>query len=118
MTQRLNRQVWLWGLMGLALVAISAFLISPVFSADSPAPIESEITESLQPVAIPAASAAELTEPIVSSSSDTVEDTGVVAVAAAPASDNCIACHTDKELLQQLAEEPEEVASELSAGEG
>jgi mono/diheme cytochrome c family protein len=32
--------------------------------------------------------------------------------------DNCIACHTNQVLLQQLAVEPEEVKSELAGGEG
>ncbi|NOX60757.1 MAG: hypothetical protein GXP42_02225 [Chloroflexi bacterium] len=35
-----------------------------------------------------------------------------------PPSDNCIACHTDKEQLQAVAEEPEEVKSEEASGEG
>jgi mono/diheme cytochrome c family protein len=35
-----------------------------------------------------------------------------------PSSDNCIACHTNQALLQQLAVEPEEVKSELAGGEG
>jgi mono/diheme cytochrome c family protein len=34
------------------------------------------------------------------------------------ASDNCIACHTNQALLEQLAEEPEVVESELASGEG
>ena len=32
--------------------------------------------------------------------------------------DNCIACHTSKELLQELAVEPEDEGEELSEGEG
>ena len=39
-------------------------------------------------------------------------------VADTPSSDNCIACHTNQAVLEQLAEEPEEVVSELAAGEG
>ncbi|MER2598798.1 MAG: hypothetical protein ABTQ73_04715 [Caldilineales bacterium] len=35
-----------------------------------------------------------------------------------PSSDNCIACHTNQTLLQELAVEPEKVESELAAGEG
>jgi nitrate/TMAO reductase-like tetraheme cytochrome c subunit len=32
--------------------------------------------------------------------------------------ENCIACHTSKETLQELAVEPEEEGEELSEGEG
>ncbi len=35
-----------------------------------------------------------------------------------PSSDNCVTCHTDKARLQELAEEPEKVKSELASGEG
>ncbi len=35
-----------------------------------------------------------------------------------PSSDNCIACHTDKKKLKEVAEEPEEVKSEKTSGEG
>ncbi len=38
--------------------------------------------------------------------------------AAPPSSDNCIECHTDKQKLKDLAEEPEEVRSEKASGEG
>lgn len=39
-------------------------------------------------------------------------------VAMVPSSENCIACHTDRALLQQLAEEPKKEKSALAAGEG
>jgi hypothetical protein len=39
-------------------------------------------------------------------------------VAQVPSSNNCITCHTDEALLQQIAEEPEQVESELAEGEG
>ncbi len=39
-------------------------------------------------------------------------------VADTPNSDNCIACHTDKKKLKAVAEEPEEVKSEKTSGEG
>ena len=35
-----------------------------------------------------------------------------------PSSENCIRCHTNKALLQALAEEPQELKSELASGEG
>jgi len=35
-----------------------------------------------------------------------------------PPSDNCVNCHTDKAKLQELAEEPEKVKSEMASGEG
>ena len=35
-----------------------------------------------------------------------------------PPSDNCVKCHTDKAKLQELAEEPEKVKSEMASGEG
>ncbi len=38
--------------------------------------------------------------------------------AAPPSSDNCIACHTNKQKLKDLAEEPEEIRSEKASGEG
>ena len=45
-------------------------------------------------------------------------ETSAPVVADTPSSDNCIACHTNQAVLEQLAEEPEEVVSELAAGEG
>ena len=32
--------------------------------------------------------------------------------------ENCVTCHTDKGILQELAVEPEEEGEELSEGEG
>ncbi|RME82538.1 MAG: hypothetical protein D6775_10615, partial [Caldilineae bacterium] len=51
---------------------------------------------------------------------DSQEQLGTTAapVADTPSSDNCIACHTDKEKLMELAEEPEQVKSEEAEGEG
>ena len=35
-----------------------------------------------------------------------------------PSSENCVTCHTDKERLKELAEEPEKPKSEMTSGEG
>ncbi len=48
---------------------------------------------------------------------ETAEQTAPT-VAALPSSDNCVACHTDKEQLKALAEEPEEAKSAAAEGEG
>jgi mono/diheme cytochrome c family protein len=56
---------------------------------------------------------------LVASASDS--DSGATHItlqADVPASDNCIACHTDKKKLKAVAEEPEEVKSEEASGEG
>ena len=52
-------------------------------------------------------------------SDDSLNETGTSSpVADTPPSDNCIACHTDKKKLKEVAEEPEEVKSEKASGEG
>jgi mono/diheme cytochrome c family protein len=101
--QQLRRHRW-WIVAAVAVVVVSAALISPVLSAHAPP---------AQVAGVPAWEA----EP-ASPASEETQQTSVAPVAAQPSSDNCIACHTNQALLEQMAEEPEEVVSELAAGEG
>ncbi|MGB2584435.1 MAG: hypothetical protein WBC89_09845 [Dehalococcoidia bacterium] len=54
---------------------------------------------------------------ILLSASGCTEDT-VSPIPGAEVSSSCVTCHTDKELLQQLAVEEEEEGSEQTTGEG
>lgn len=81
-----------------------------------------------QPAAAPAAGAVPQTASDVAAPTDEPQSaqasqadqapTSDQLVAMVPSSENCIACHTDRALLQQLAEEPKKEKSALAAGEG
>jgi mono/diheme cytochrome c family protein len=104
--QQLRKHRW-WIVAAVAVVVVSAVLISPVLSANAPpAPAPAE------EAGVPAWEA----HPASPASEETQQTSAPVALQ--PSSDNCIACHTNQALLEQMAEEPEEVVSELAAGEG
>lgn len=110
---------WLWGLAAGILLLTGVLTFRPVLNGKTvtqPAQAAA-VVELAAPVAHPALSATTPhTTQLSATSDETVSDT--VLVADTPSSDNCVACHTDKALLQEIAEEPEEVKSELAAGEG
>ena len=114
---------WLWPRLGLALaavaaVAVLAVLFQPVFSSGAPAASPAVDTTGKQaPAVVEAGSAATEDQPVLEQATAAEERPDLVKVAQVP-SDNCVACHTDEAVLQQLAEEPEEVVSELAEGEG
>jgi len=119
-TQKKNSLIkspWLWTLLALVLiVAFAAFVKLPVAAETEAVAVEpaqtTEIAEAQVKAPQPevAEAPAENAEQTTSEENTTVADT--------PSSDNCIACHTDQEQLELLAEEPEEVHSEEAAGEG
>ncbi|MEA3334543.1 MAG: hypothetical protein U9R25_01445 [Chloroflexota bacterium] len=113
MKQARFRPIWLWIVLGLMVVTLVALLVQ---SAPMSQALASRSTgSSLELTTVPAKDTSQ------SPAGETVDEEQPVQlalVADAPASDNCVACHTNKELLQQLAEEPIEVVSELASGEG
>ena len=56
--------------------------------------------------------------PIVATGCTAKEPAGLTPGEEEVAARSCVACHTDKDLLKEVAEEPEEVASEETSGEG
>lgn len=112
---------WLWGLAAVSLLLVGVFAFWPALSGETATlpPQAVAAVAPAAPVAHPALSAAAATAhttQLSASGDETISDS--VLVADTPSSDNCVACHTDKALLQEIAEEPEEVKSELAAGEG
>jgi len=116
--QALSKRRWLWGLAAVAVVLIGVAIFQPAFGGEQAA------TPALEVVAAPVTAdfvQAEVVsvemQPVEEAVSD--ETAGEeMPVADTPSSDNCIACHTNQVLLQQLAVEPEKVESEMAAGEG
>lgn len=117
MHAKANRR-WLWGLAAVAVILVGVAIFQPAFGG------EQGTTAAPQTVAaLPAAEMVQA-EPapaeIQPAPALAVEELSEHDSPAAdmPSSDNCIACHTNQALLQQLAEEPEKVKSELAGGEG
>jgi mono/diheme cytochrome c family protein len=116
--QALSKRRWLWGLAAVAVILIGVAVFQPVFGGEQAA------TPALEVVAAPVAAdsvqaevvAVEMQPAETTASEETSSQD--VPVADTPSSDNCIACHTNQTLLQQLAVEPEKVESELAGGEG
>lgn len=109
---------WLWPLAVVAVILVGVAVIQPAFGGDQPAFPQPDAVAAL-PVAAPGPAEgvqAELQPSQPSVSQETQTET--TPVADTPSSENCIACHTNQALLQQLAVEPEKVESELAAGEG
>lgn len=110
------KRPWIWVVVGVALLgALLALrpltdLASPSEAAPQPAIVE---PATISEAALEVARAAVQETPAPAS-----PDSEAQTVADMPSSDNCIACHTNQALLEQIAEEPEEVVSELAAGEG
>ncbi len=116
--QVMSKRRWLWGLAAVAVILIGVAIFQPVFGGEQAAtpaldlaagPVTADVVQAeVVPVGLqPAETAA---------SEDTSGEE--MPVADTPSSDNCIACHTNQVLLQQLAVEPEKVESEMAAGEG
>ena len=108
----------LWSLLGLALVVVLAVLFQPVFSSSVPDVPQAGTSAEQQPAGVLNEAEVLTSEQELSSSVDTDSSPELSKVAQVPSSNNCITCHTDETLLQQIAEEPEEVESELAEGEG
>lgn len=112
------RNTWLWLLLALFLILVLVVLTKTApglaLKAEAAAPDRQQIsshgdviaqltTSETQATFTQAAAAANVLSPVADTS---------------PSSDNCIACHTDKEKLKELAVEPEEVKSAEAEGEG
>jgi hypothetical protein len=112
--QALSKRRWLWGLAAVAVIVIGVAVFQPVFGgeqATTPA-LDVVVADVVQAEVVPA----ELQPAETAVSEETSSEE--MPVADTPSSDNCIACHTNQTLLQQLAVEPEKVESEMAAGEG
>ena len=111
------KRSWIWAILGVALVGALVVFLRPAAELALP-------SEAAAPAAVVESDI--LSEPAPDAVSMVVQETpvpqqpdaSVQVVADTPSSDNCIACHTNQAVLEQLAEEPEEVVSELAAGEG
>ena len=112
------KRPWIWVVVGVALLGALLFLLRPaaelaVSSEAAPAAVvEPEILSE------PAPDAASMVSLAAAAPAVQQAEASAQVVADTPSSDNCIACHTNQAVLEQLAEEPEEVVSELAAGEG
>lgn len=107
---------WLWACIVVVVVAAAAVVMGlPALSAESAVTPETENVVAVEKAAKTIAAQVE-TETILSA--DEVLEVVTQVVADVPSSENCIACHTDQELLVQIAEAPEEVHSEEAEGEG
>ena len=117
MQTKANRR-WLWGLAAIAVILIGVAIFQPAFGGEQAAAPAADAIAALPEVELvqaePAPAEIQLTEP---SAAEDLRDHDAPA-AQTPSSDNCIACHTNQALLQQLAVEPEKVKSELAGGEG
>jgi mono/diheme cytochrome c family protein len=117
MQAKANRR-WLWGLAAIAVIVIGVAIFQPAFGGEqaaSPAPDVVAVLPEVELVqAEPAPAGMQPAEPPAAED----ESGHDMPAADTPSSDNCIACHTNQALLQQLAVEPEEVKSELAGGEG
>lgn len=109
---------WLWPLLGLALLVILAALFQPTLSSPAFSSPEDAAEVSARSAMIMSDADSSEAESAASSAEDWDPAPDVTELVQAPSSGNCIACHTNEALLQQLAEEPEEVVSELAEGEG
>lgn len=114
---RTSTRRWLWPLLGLAVLAVLVVLIKPAFSSSMLTPSTSDTADVVVAVEASPVDAAVADSETASLVVEDLEQ-ALEAFADVPSSDNCITCHTDKELLQAIAEEPEEVQSELASGEG
>ena len=114
------RSPWLWMLAGLVFVLAVIFIAQPAMSS-----FASDMASGDDVVAVAAVTSDEQAHTAVSKPVSTLDstqthqvETTMQLVADTPSSDNCIACHTDKEKLKELAVEPEKVKSEEAEGEG
>ncbi|NOZ72734.1 MAG: hypothetical protein GXP38_12630 [Chloroflexi bacterium] len=111
------KNAWLWLLLALFLIFVIVVLTkistSPTLKAEAAAP-------SAPPVNAQEAVIAQLsTSPTQSTLAQvTATENTPALLVDTPSSDNCISCHTDKDKLKALAEEPEKVKSTEASGEG
>ena len=111
------KKIPLWWLLALTAILILAVLVVRPPAWATPLPLVQDATQRLAsspPSAILSAVAGAPTS-LTAGAGLEQPDTQV---ADTPPSDNCIACHTDKKQLKAVAEEPEEVKSEKTSGEG
>jgi mono/diheme cytochrome c family protein len=112
-----NRR-WLWGVAAVAVVLIGVAVFQPAFGGEQATPVVPDAVAALPAVEMVQAELAPADiQPAEPSAAEELRDHDMPA-ADTPSSDNCIACHTNQALLQQLAVEPEKVKSELAGGEG
>jgi mono/diheme cytochrome c family protein len=116
--QAMSKRRSLWGLAAVAVILIGVAIIQPVFGGEEAATPASDVMP--VPAAADVAQAEVVSVEMQPADTAASEETSSeeMPVADTPSSDNCIACHTNQTLLQQLAVEPEKVESEMAAGEG
>lgn len=116
--QTLANRRWLWGLAAITVILIGVAIFQPAFGGEQAASPAPDAVAALPAVELVQAEPAPAeVQPAEASAVGELSDHEAPA-AQTPSSDNCIACHTNQALLQQLAEEPEKVKSELAGGEG
>ncbi|HEY52418.1 MAG TPA: hypothetical protein G4N94_03070 [Caldilineae bacterium] len=114
---------WLWTILALVLIVAFAAFVRPMAGPSPPAEAAAAVDEPAQTAHVIAENKT-LSQPqtseIATNTIQTTEEETETSplVADTPSSENCIACHTDEEKLQELAEEPEEVKSAEAEGEG
>ncbi len=113
------RSPWLWTFLALVLIVAFAAFVRPSASVESEVAVDEPAQTATQVIAEnETMSQSEAPETASHTTKIAEKETEKTFVADTPSSDNCIACHTDEEKLQELAEEPEEVHSEEAGGEG
>ena len=117
--QRPNRFRWFGLLLLLAVAAALILLVWPAASPSEPAAQAEQPATAAHPTPAQVAMVADTAaEPATEAEAPAETGQTDAPVAATPSSDTCIACHTNQQLLEQLAEEPVVVESEMAAGEG
>lgn len=112
-----NRR-WLVVAAAAIMLVIGVAVIQPAFGGEQVAPQPQEAVAVLSAAQLARAEIVPAEMQSAGSASSSPADTQDTPAADTPSSDNCIACHTNQTLLQQLAVEPETVESELASGEG
>lgn len=111
------KNTWLWLLLALFLIFVIVVLAkistNPSLKAEAAAPSAPRVNAQKAVIAQLSTSLTQSTLAQITATENTQ-----ALFADAPSSDNCISCHTDKDKLKALAEEPEKVKSTEASGEG
>lgn len=115
--RRSFRNSWLWMLLALSFIFVIVVLMKistrPALKAEAAVSLKTQSSVHQDTVVYSITSHTQRTfsqAPASKNVSALLVDT--------PSSDNCISCHTDKDQLKALAEEPEKVKSTEASGEG
>ncbi len=113
------KKIGVFALAGVVVVALLLAVWSPALSFRQADLAEEARTASSEEIATdPVVAARQQTDDAPQTQLSAQQDQPSQPLADVPSSDNCIACHIDKEQLKAVAEEPEEVKSEETSGEG